>query len=90
MFTTTEQELVDYAKNNVISEFKIVENSAGQYNLLFTVTWKKEGDCVLTSARRDLRKWASLNTLHKFIKGLNVPDAKISLHSYVKPPRNKK
>lgn len=84
MFTTTEQELFDYAKNKVISAFKILENSAGQYNLAFTVTWRKDGDCVLTSARKELRKWASLNTLHKYIKSLDVPDASITIHSYYK------
>lgn len=84
MFTTTEQELQDYAKNKVISAFKIVETSGGQYNLHFTVTWKKDGDCVLTSARKELRKWASLNTLHKYIKSLELPDATITLHSYIR------
>lgn len=82
MFTANEQELKAYVANNVVGCFKIVESPAGEFNLHFTLTWKKDGDCILTNARKALRKWASINTLLSFIKGLNVPDVPIIIQPY--------
>lgn len=84
MFTTNEQELSDYALNNAIVAFRIIETNTGKYNLTFSVTWKKDGDCILTTARKDLRKWTSVNNLIEFIKKLQVPAVPISIHPYYK------
>lgn len=90
MFTANETELIDYAANKVIVSFKIIEEKSGKFNLSFTLSWKKDGDCMLISARKDLRKWASLNTLLTFIKGLNVPDVPISIQPFYNGKRSKK
>ncbi len=90
MFTANEQELIDYAVNKVVASFKIIEANNGKFNLTFIVTWKKDGDCILVNARKDLRKFASINTLVAFIKALNVPDVPISIQPYYNSKRSKK
>lgn len=73
-----EQELMDYAANQVISQFKIRETDKGRFCLVIAVSWK-EGDCILTSARKTPRIWANVNTLAKFLRGLNLPTVPILL-----------
>jgi hypothetical protein len=65
-----EHELLEYAANNVITVFKICETEEGRFSLVVNVNWR-EGDCILTSARKSPRLWASLNTLINYIKGFN-------------------
>ncbi len=73
-----EHELLDYASNNVITELKVCETEEGRFSLVVAVNWR-EGDCVLTSARKLPRVWASLNTLVKYIKGFNRPAVPVHL-----------
>ena len=74
----TEQELVDYAANGVISQFKIQETEAGKFCLVVKVSWKEQ-DCTLMSARKTPRVWANVNTLANFIKGLSLKGIPITL-----------
>ncbi|ENG0237326.1 MULTISPECIES: hypothetical protein [Burkholderia cepacia complex] len=73
-----EQELMDYAANGVISHFKIRETDEGRFCLVLTVSWK-EGECILTSARKTPRLWANVNTLAEYLRKLNQPKVPISL-----------
>lgn len=81
MHAIVEQELLDYASNNVLKAFTVRETAEGRFTLIVSVTWR-EGDCILTSARKNPRFWASLNTLTKYIKDLNKPDIPIQLVLY--------
>ncbi|MGY0343570.1 hypothetical protein [Xylella fastidiosa] len=80
-----EQELMDYATNGVISQFKIRETDEGRFCLVVTVSWK-EGDCILTSARKTPRAWANVNTLANFLRDLNLPKVPINLELSFKGP----
>jgi hypothetical protein len=78
MYAIDEHELMDYAANGVITQFKIHETDEGRFCLLLTVSWK-EGDCILTSARKTPRIWANVNTLANFLRELNLPKVPIAL-----------
>ncbi|AOD16772.1 hypothetical protein BER93_19435 (plasmid) [Xanthomonas fragariae] len=80
-----EQELMDYVANGVISQFKIRETDEERFCLVVTVSWK-EGDCILTSARKTPRVWANVNTLANFLRGLNLPKVPINLELSFKAP----
>jgi hypothetical protein len=77
-----EHELLDYAANNVITVFKVCETKEGRFSLVVSVNWR-EGDCILISARKSPRVWASLNTLVKYIKGFNRPA--LPVHFFLLP-----
>lgn len=61
-----------------IASFKIKETGDGRFILALTLTWK-EGEQILTSARKTPRVWAKLNTVAAFLKDLNLPNVPISL-----------
>lgn len=84
MHAIDEQQLIEYATNNAITIIKIKEVADSHYSLLVTLSWR-EGDCILTSARKSPRVWASLNTLAKYLKGINGADTPVQL--FLLPPK---
>lgn len=78
-----EQDLLEYAQSKAILAYMVVENEDGKWNLHFTLNWK-EGVNVLSSARKDIRQWTSLNTLVNFIVGLGGPEVPITVHPIYK------
>jgi hypothetical protein len=83
MHAIDEQQLNEYAANNVITLIKIKEVADNHFSLLVTLSWR-EGDCILTSARKSPRVWASLNTMAKYLKGIN--GAALPVQLYLLPP----
>lgn len=80
-----EQELMDYAANGVISQFKIRETDEDRFCLVVNRIVER-GDCILTSARKTPRVWANVNTLANFLRGLNLPNVPINLELSFKGP----
>jgi hypothetical protein len=81
MHENSEQELLDYAANNVITVFKVCEAEEGRFRLVISVSWRHT-DCVLASVRKRARVWANLNTLARYIRGLNRPTVPVHLCFY--------
>jgi hypothetical protein len=61
-----------------IAHFKIKETDDGRFVLALSLTWK-EGEHILTSARKTPRVWAKLNTVASFLKDFNLPNVPIFL-----------
>lgn len=84
MHAIDEQQLHEYAANKVITLIKIQETEDSHFCLVVTLSWR-EGDCILTSARKSPRTWASLNTLVKYLKGIDGSALPIQL--FLLPPK---
>lgn len=84
MYAIDEQQLYEYAANKVITLIKIFETDDGNFSVVVTLSWR-EGDCILTSARKSPRTWASLNTLVKYLKGIDGSALPVQL--FLLPPK---
>ncbi|MDR2031360.1 MAG: hypothetical protein LBP86_03680 [Azoarcus sp.] len=61
-------ELADFARNQAVKQLKIVQNNkSGKYRIIVKLTWK-EGDWSLSTSRKTIREWASLDRLVRHIR----------------------
>lgn len=67
MTTISESGLGDAVKNNAVKVLNILQTASGDYEIVVQLTWK-EGDLHLATARKTVRKWASLDRLVKHIR----------------------
>jgi hypothetical protein len=88
MNAINEKELLEFVNISVqrnesfrIANFKIKETDDGRFVLALSLTWK-EGEHILTSARKTPRVWAKLNTVAAFLRDFDLPNVPIFLELY--------
>lgn len=67
MKTMVEAELQDCAKNKAVTQLTIISMSDSGYRIMVNLTWKK-GDWHLTTSRKNIRTWASLDRLVRYLE----------------------
>jgi hypothetical protein len=74
MNIVTDAEFTDLVKNNAVKMLRIIQSDSGKYQVAVTPSWK-EGEYLLAIRRtKNIREWASLETLARHIGGkLNKP-----------------
>ncbi len=66
MNAVSEGEVADFIRNKAVKRMNIIQTDGGKYRIVVTLTWKP-GDWNLVNARRQPRKWASLDRLARHI-----------------------
>ena len=73
-----EAELTKYMENSAVTSLEIIELEDTNFILKVHLNWKNK-PCILASYRRSTRRWANLNNLIKFIKGINKENLRVPI-----------
>ncbi len=66
MNAVSEAEVADFVRNKAVKRMSIIQNEDGKYRIVVILTWKP-GEWLLVNARKQPRKWVSLDRLARHI-----------------------